>query len=96
MIISCVFPNLCLKEIVPFPLELEQRPAFTTEKINKVRQVKNLIERNIHYWMGYQSSQEKAIKESLDSAPCRKHLQEALTNESTEKTLFITQTNWHL
>lgn len=93
LIMIHVLPSLYIKEIVPLPLELEQRPAFTTEKINNVRQVKNLIERNIHYWMAEQSSQVGAIKESLDSAPFRK---EPLTNESTERTLFITQANWHL
>lgn len=87
MIISHVLPSLCPKEIVLLPTELEQRKAFTTGKINKVRQVKNLIQRNIHYRMGHQSSQEKAIKENMDSAPCRKHLREALANGSTERTL---------
>lgn len=93
LILIHVLPGLYIKETILFPLEPEQRPAFTTEKINNVRQVKNLIERNIHYWMAGQSRQVGAIKESLDSAPFRK---EALTNESTERTLFITQTNWHL
>lgn len=97
LIIGHVLSGLCLKELFLFPLELEQRrPLSPQRRLTKSDKLKNLIERNIHYWMGHQSSQEKAIKESMDSAPCRKRLREVLTNESTERTLFITQTNWHL
>lgn len=46
--------------------------------------------------MGHRHRQEKAIKENMDSAPCRKHLREPLTNGWTERRAFITQTNWHL
>lgn len=70
--------------------------AFATVKINNVREVKNLIAKHPLVNGAQAGAKRRPLRKTWTQPPADNVYERLLQNGSTERTLFITQTNWYL